>query len=140
MAEKTIFIPLILAVGALLCFLLLRWKPTLRFQRIRYPPEFLFSMERAYEVTGDVRGMLGILEHDFEKESIHKYIVEALKYLNESRYRDYETALELLSDESWEYMETYRLILEKEEMKSKRLEMKPNVPNSGTRKEEDEKE
>ena len=111
MAEKTIFIPLILAVGALLCFLLLRWKPTLRFQRIRYPPEFLFSMERAYEVTGDVRGMLGILEHDFEKESIHKYIVEALKYLNESRYRDYETALELLSDESWEYMETYRLIL-----------------------------
>lgn len=70
-------------------------------------------MERAYEVTGDVRGMLGILEHDFEQESIHKYIVEALKYLNESRYRDYETALELLSDESWEYMETYRLILEK---------------------------
>lgn len=140
MAEKTIFIPLILAVGVLLCFLLLRWKPTLQFQRIRYPPEFLFSMERAYEVTGDVRGMLGILEHDFEKESIHKYIVEALNYLNESRYRDYETALELLSDESWEYMETYRLILEKEEMKSKRLEMKPNVPNSGTRKEKDEKE
>lgn len=140
MAEKTVFISLILAVGVLLCFLLLRWKPVLRFQRIRYPPEFLFSMERAYEVTGDVRGMLGILKHDFEQESIHKYIVEALKYLNESRYRDYETALELLSDESWEYMETYRLILEKEEMKSKRLEMKPNVPNSGTRKEEDEKE
>ena len=140
MAEKAVFIPLILAVGVLLCFLLLRWKPTLPFQRIRYPPEFLISMERAYEVTGDVRGMLGILEHDFEKELIHKYIVEALNYLNESRYRDYETALELLSDESWEYMETYRLILEKEEMKSKRLEMKSNVPNSGTRKEEDEKE
>ena len=140
MAEKTVFISLILAVGVLLCFLLLRWKPVLRFQRIRYPPEFLFSMERAYEVTGDVRGMLGILEHDFEQESIHKYIVEALKYLNESRYRDYETALELLSDESWEYMETYRLILEKEERKSRRLEMKPNVPNFGTGKEEDEKE
>ena len=45
----------------------------------------------------------------------------------------------LLSDESWEYMETYRAIIEKEAMKSKRLEMKPHVPDSGTGKEENEK-
>ena len=83
--------------------------------------------------------MLVNLEHDFAKESIHKYITEALDYLNESRYRDYETAMGLLSDESWEYMETYRAIIEKEAMKSKRLEMKPHVPDSGTGKEENEK-
>ena len=138
MLVKTFVIVLIIVVG-FLAYCLFSRKTSSHWHKIRYPPEFLSSMEKAYEVTGNIRGMLVILEHDFAKESIHKYITEALVYLNESRYRDYETAMGLLSDESWEYMETYRAIIEKEAMKSKRLEMKPHVPDSGTGKEENEK-
>lgn len=138
MLGKVILMMLVLLAGSIVCFSAYD-RQILPIRKIRYPPEFLRCMERAYEVTGTIRGMLWVLEHDFEKESIHKHISKALAYLNESRYRDFETALEILSDESWKYMEVYRCIMEKEAMKSKRIEMKTNVPNFGTGKAEDEK-
>lgn len=96
-----------------------------RYPQIRYPPEFLIAMKKAYGITENIKGMLLILEQEFKNEKIHVNILDSIRYLDESRYKDYETALKrYLSDDSWEFNEIYVWIMKKEMAKKYRIEKK----------------
>ncbi|WP_334196525.1 hypothetical protein, partial [Muricomes intestini] len=74
-----------------------------------------------YCTTGDIRGMLLLLQSKWEKGTAAKRIPAALDYLENSRYRDYETTFFYLSDQSADVDTILQKILEKEVRKQKGL-------------------
>lgn len=92
-----------------------------RLPKKEYPEEFLNAINRAYETTGTIRGMLVLLQEKWKKGPAGKRIPAALDYLEHSRYRDYETALFYLSDQSTACEATLQKVLEKEVRKQKGL-------------------
>lgn len=112
--------------ACVLCALLARHRrkrPLYRrkLPKIKYPEGFAESMRLAYGVTGDIRGMLRLLQSQWQGKTTRR-IAAALDYLENSRYRDYETALyEYLADGSMEIQKELDAILEKEIRKLKGL-------------------
>ncbi|HAX51814.1 MAG TPA: hypothetical protein DIW17_09920 [Clostridiales bacterium] len=86
-----------------------------------YPEEFADALRGAYCTTGDIRGMLLLLQSKWEKGTAAKRIPAALDYLENSRYRDYETTFFYLSDQSADVDTILQKILEKEVRKQKGL-------------------
>lgn len=92
-----------------------------KLPKIQYPEGFAGAVLLAYEVTGDIRGMLQLLKSKWNGKA-EKRIAASLDYLNHSRYRDYETALyKYLSDGSEQVEEALDQVLEKEIRKQKGL-------------------
>ena len=90
-----------------------------------YPQEFLESARRAYGATGDIRGMLLLLQEKWPGGAPGKRIRAALDYLENSRYRDYETALfSCLSDGSKGCNECMEGIISQEIRKQRGLSCK----------------
>lgn len=85
-----------------------------RMPRKCYTKEFLQAMDTAYEVAGDIRGMLLLLQGKWNKGVPGKRIPAALDYLEHSRYKDYETTLQYLSDHTQDCDSVLQRILEKE--------------------------
>lgn len=80
-----------------------------------HAPEFLSEIPQAYQAGGSIRGMLERLEAGWENQPEGKKAREALEYLEQSRYKDYETALfGRLSDHTPECELWLREILELE--------------------------
>lgn len=71
-----------------------------RLPHKKYPEEFLKAIETAYDAAGDIRGMLLLLQGKWKKGVPGKRIPAALDYLENSRYRDFETTLRYLSDKT----------------------------------------
>lgn len=75
---------------------------------------FLSAMERGYQAAGSIRGMLIILRKKWEKGPERVRICAALDYLENSRYKDYETALGYLNDHTEEFDRFLKDLLERE--------------------------
>lgn len=86
-----------------------------------YPEAFLDAACSAYEAVGDIRGMLVLLQGKWKSGTAGKRIPAALEYLEHSRYRDYETALHYLSDQTEHCEAVLQEILEKEIRKQRGL-------------------
>ena len=88
------------------------------FQKL-YSQAFLDAVPRAYESAGTLRGMLTLLVEQCPKENGRAKA--ALDYLENSRYRDYETALAYLSDSSAVCEKQIREVLKREIQKTTAL-------------------
>lgn len=86
-----------------------------------YEDDFIESIQKAYEVSGSINGMLLILKDQWKKGPGIKRIPAALDYLNQSRYKDYETTLSYLSDHTDRCDQVLQSILECEVRKQKAL-------------------
>lgn len=85
-----------------------------KLPKTNYPDSFPETVRLAYEVTGDIREMLQLLESSWDGK-IQRRIMAARDYLEHSRYRDYETALyHYLSDGSEECEQIIGQVLEQE--------------------------
>ncbi len=69
-----------------------------RLPKKPYSKAFFAAIPRAYESSGTLQGMLMLLIEQCPKESARAKA--ALEYLEHSRYRDFETAMDYLSDSS----------------------------------------
>lgn len=85
-----------------------------RLPQKKYPEEFLKAMETAYDAAGDIRGMLLLLQEKWKKGAAGKRIPAALDYLENSRYKDFETTLQYLSDKTEPCEAVIQRIQEKE--------------------------
>lgn len=100
-----------------------------RLPRKRHPEEFLKAVENAYEVSGDIRGMLLLLQEKWKKGVPAKRVPAALDYLENSRYKDFETTLRYLSDQTDTCETVLNGILEKEIRKRTALTEKRSCRN-----------
>ncbi len=92
-----------------------------KLPKITYPDAFWEAVRKSYDITGDIRAMLRLLETEW-KGKAGKRIAASLDYLEHSRYRDYETALyQYLSDGSGEAGRTLGQIIELEVRKQRGL-------------------
>lgn len=89
-----------------------RWKKP-------YSQAFLDAIPRAYASSGTLRGMLILLIEQWPKENGRAKA--ALDYLDHSRYRDFETAMEYLSDSSDSCEKTIGEVLKREIQKTTAL-------------------
>ena len=69
-----------------------------RLPKKPYSKAFLAAIPRAYESSATLQGMLTLLVEQCPKENGRAKA--ALEYLEHSRYRDFETAMDYLSDSS----------------------------------------
>lgn len=60
--------------------------------------QFFNALEQGYQAAGSIRGMLLILRRKWPGNPEQIRIRAALDYLENSRYKDYETTLSYLSD------------------------------------------
>lgn len=92
-----------------------------KLPKVNYSDSFWQAVKDSYQITGDIRGMLQLLETKWNGKT-GKRIAASLDYLNHSRYRDYETALyRYLSDGSKEGEVVLNNILELEIRKQRGL-------------------
>lgn len=95
-----------------------------RLNKVAYTEGFFCEIQKAYTGTGDIRSALALMEEQARekgrKDALSR-IARAMDYLENSRYKDYETALSYLSDESLASRKVIGEILEMEAQKQKRL-------------------
>lgn len=75
---------------------------------------FLSAMEQGYQAAGSIRGMLLILRKKWTKGPESIRIRAAIDYLENSRYKDYETTLSYLTDHTKEFDSILQDLLERE--------------------------
>lgn len=95
-----------------------------KLNKVAYPEDFFCGFKKAYQNTEDIRGTLSLMEARLKEEGRKDALLrvaKAVDYLENSRYKDYETALSYLSDGSPESDEAIRGILAMETQKQKRL-------------------
>ncbi len=85
-----------------------------KLPRKSYPAEVIQAIETAYDATGDIKAMLLLLQEKWKKGVAGKRIPAALDYLENSRYKDFETTLQYLSDQTEACERVIKSILEKE--------------------------
>lgn len=95
-----------------------------RLNKVSYPEGFFCEIKRAYRNTENIRSALALMEaklkEEGRKDALFR-VARALDYLENSRYKDYETALSYLSDGLPESDEAIREILTMEAQKQERL-------------------
>ena len=111
-------------IGFVVCLLSKRKSWFRKKRRLKHTESFLLNMEKAYEVSGTVRQMLYLIVHEYPEGDIHDAVQEAIYYLEQSKYKDYETALTYCSDGSEAYERLSKRIIETEAMKKNRIAMK----------------
>lgn len=102
-------------------------KSMARFSRQRKggPEDFAKAVQTAYDEEGSILGMLEKLQEQYTDGKTAKKLNDAKNYLQNSRYKDYETTLYYyLSDGSDELKELFARIILKEIGKRMRLPMK----------------
>lgn len=89
--------------------------------KIHYPDGFLNEFSAAYFATENLEYAIDLIEKKYIDGNLNAHILAAKEYLECSRYKDYETALQFLSDGSPEFREVYQRILAQEDNKRHRL-------------------
>ena len=95
-----------------------------RMPKKAYSEDFLEAMKLAYSAAGDIRGMLLILQDKWIKGTASIRIPAALDYLEHSRYKDYETTLFYLSDQTEACNRVLQEILDQEIRKQRGIACK----------------
>ena len=95
-------------------------------RKVKYPENFSESVLRAYDVTESVPGMLHLLAIKYRKGRLYERIQIAEDYIKRSRYRDYETALEYLTEGLVGQAELCQKVIDRELKKRKRLPCQRN--------------
>lgn len=105
-------------------------------RRQMHPQGFVQELTLAYEAGGSIRQMLYLAAQKYRDDPVGEELGEAIRYLRESRYKDYETALSYIEEDSEEYRVFVRELMEREMEKKRRLPMKEKNEETEERKKE----
>ncbi len=91
---------------------------TKRLRKVIFPAEFYQKLDRTYQQTEDILKTLELLREEYAKGSVATRLSAAIDYLQNSHYRDYETALyRYLSDHDTGSVLTKILLADIQKMK-----------------------
>lgn len=86
---------ILLAAGLLILFRIIHRVPPYRrkVRKVRMPPQFYEELTSGYREAGDIKEALEGMLSKYPRGRAARRIRASLDYLENSRYRDYETAL-----------------------------------------------
>lgn len=90
-----------------------------------FPSNWIQMLRETYHTTQSIYGMLDLIGSKDLNKKVKKRVLAAQDYLKNSKYKDFETALKYVSNETEEFQSFNTELILNEVLKRKRIEMKP---------------